>query len=125
MPETQDERADRLAAVAVEMVVRVRDDDPDSNRDWLLSALPDAFDREALSFVLAAAVPDDRTWRQLTAWTRRRRPVGRHPQPCGTRAAWRRHLAHGEQPDRACEDAARKWERMRGQRRRAVARRSA
>lgn len=68
MPETRDERADRLAAVAVELVTRVRDDNPDSNWRWFLSALPDPTDREAIAFVLAAAVPPDVPWTHLIRW---------------------------------------------------------
>lgn len=70
MSETADERADRLAEVAVELVVRVRDEAPDANWRWLLSRLPDPLDREALSFVLAAAVPVDMPWMTLTHWAR-------------------------------------------------------
>jgi hypothetical protein len=59
---------DRLAQVAQEMVVRVRDDDPDDNARWLQNmTTPD--ERWALLFVLAAAVPDDMTWTELTEWT--------------------------------------------------------
>lgn len=66
--ETQDERAERLAQVAVELVTRVRDEPADANWRWLLSTLPDPLDREALSFVLAAAVPADKPWNHLTRW---------------------------------------------------------
>jgi hypothetical protein len=60
--------ADRLAEVAVQLVARVRDDDPISNGRWLQAAT--SFDdRWALLFVLAAAVPVDVPWRHLTAWT--------------------------------------------------------
>lgn len=68
MSESRDERADRLAGVAVQMVSRVREFDPDSNWRWLLAVLPDPLDREALAFVLAAAVPVDVPWRHLTGW---------------------------------------------------------
>lgn len=65
---TRDEYADWLAAVAIELVARVRDEDPRANARWLISTLPDEADRFALLFVLAAAVPLDRPWRELTAW---------------------------------------------------------
>lgn len=68
MAETQEERADRLAAVAVELVTRVRDEPAEANWRWLLATLPDPLDREALSFVLAAAVPADQPWNVLTRW---------------------------------------------------------
>ena len=32
-------------------------------------------------------------------------PPGRELMPCGTYAAYRRHLRHGESPCRACRDA--------------------
>ncbi|MEV4671007.1 hypothetical protein AB0K34_05070 [Actinomadura sp. NPDC049382] len=31
--------------------------------------------------------------------------MAREPKPCGTRAAYMRHLRHGEEPCRACKDA--------------------
>lgn len=70
MSETPDDRADRLAAVAVQLATRVRDDAPDANWRWLLATLPDPLDREALAFVLAAAVPIDMPWMSLTHWAR-------------------------------------------------------
>jgi hypothetical protein len=60
---------DKLEQVAQQLIARVRDDDPQSNRRWL-HLLTTEDEREALIYILAAAVPDDRTWRQLTAWTR-------------------------------------------------------
>jgi hypothetical protein len=59
---------DRLAQVAAQLAARVRDDEPDANARWLL-ATTSADERWALLFVLAAAVPDDRPWRQLVLWT--------------------------------------------------------
>jgi hypothetical protein len=78
--ETSDQRADRLAAIACDLVQRVRDEDPADTNRWLTYTLPDSNDRWALLFVLAAAVPTDKPWRHLTAWTLPARPqVG--PQP--------------------------------------------
>lgn len=57
----------RLEQIAQQLVARVRDDPPDANARWL-AAVTDADERNALLYVLAAAVPDDRTWSQLTAW---------------------------------------------------------
>ena len=68
MAETPDERAERLAQVAVELVARVRDEPPEANWRWFLSALPDPLDREHIAFVLAAAVPVDQPWSHLTRW---------------------------------------------------------
>ncbi|WP_213452868.1 hypothetical protein [Rhizomonospora bruguierae] len=59
-----------LERVAQQLAGRVRDDDPDANARWLAAQLPDAADWWRLLFVLAAAVPTDRSWRQLTAWAR-------------------------------------------------------
>jgi hypothetical protein len=68
MAETQDQRADRLAKVAVELVGRVRDETADTNWQWFLNALPDPLDREHIAFILAAAVPVDESWKNLTCW---------------------------------------------------------
>jgi hypothetical protein len=68
LTETPDQRADRLAIAAVQLVSRVRDYPADANWRWLLATLPDPLDREALAFVLAAAVPVDRPWSHLTMW---------------------------------------------------------
>lgn len=68
MTETRDERADRLAGIAVQLVARVRDEPADANWRWLIAVCPDPLDREALAFVLAAAVPVDRSWPHLTRW---------------------------------------------------------
>ena len=68
MTETRDERADRLAQVAVELVSRVREEPAEANWRWLLAVLPDPLDREFLAFVLAAAVPVDEPWGHLTKW---------------------------------------------------------
>ncbi|GLY21670.1 hypothetical protein Misp04_14020 [Micromonospora sp. NBRC 101691] len=65
----RDEYADRLAEIAQELVVRVRDDDPEANLRWLTNTLRTHDERVHLLFVLAAAVPDDRPWHLLTAWT--------------------------------------------------------
>jgi hypothetical protein len=70
--EPSQEHVDRLAAIAVQLVERVRDDNPQANLRWLLAQLPDENDRLQLAFVLAAAVPTDRPWSHLTAWARHR-----------------------------------------------------
>lgn len=57
----------RLQRLAQDLVVRVRDDSPTANAQWLASVSEE--DRWALLFVLAAAVPDDRPWSQLIRWT--------------------------------------------------------
>jgi hypothetical protein len=57
-----------LESVAQQLACRVRDDDPVANQRWLHAMLPDPADREALLYVLAAAVPINRSWAALTAW---------------------------------------------------------
>jgi hypothetical protein len=59
----------RLTRIAQDLIVRIRDDDPESNARWLALVLPNAGDWFRLAFMLAAAVPDDRSWSQLTRWT--------------------------------------------------------
>jgi hypothetical protein len=64
---TPDERADRLAATAAQLVARIRDDEPTAVHRWLGYEMAGE-DWAALAVVLAAAVPDDRPWLALTAW---------------------------------------------------------
>lgn len=59
----------RLEQIAQQLIARVRDDEPEANARWL-AAHTTAEERGALLFILAAAVPDDRTWSQLIGWTR-------------------------------------------------------
>lgn len=111
---TDDLTADRLAAVAAELAVRVRDEQPDDNAEWLTRRLPEPGDWFRLAFVLAAAVPDDRSWRALTSWT----VLGPSPepvrlQPCGTAAAARRHRYHGEELCDPCREAENERDRDR------------
>lgn len=131
-----DEHAERLAEVACQMATRVRDEPPEDNRRWLHAALPDPADREALLYVLAAAVPDDRPWTHLTAWaaqrmpstagprlveadpetgpgTRPRKESTRQLRPHGTRAAANRHRYHKEPLCDLCAEADRVRERVR------------
>lgn len=63
-----DDEAERLAAVAIELVNRVRDEPAEANERWLHAVLPSQVDRERLLYVLAAAVPVDRPWGHLTRW---------------------------------------------------------
>lgn len=107
------EDLDRLAEIAAQFAARVREDDPDANLRWLHAQLPDRVDREALLFVLAAAVPVEVPWLILTAWTNAAERE-RHLRPCGTLAAVRRHQKRGETPCELCKAV----ERERGRRRR-------
>lgn len=60
---------EHLESVAQQLAARLRDDDPEAVARWLHAELPDPADWFRLCFALAAAVPDDRTWRHLIAWT--------------------------------------------------------
>lgn len=75
-----DDHADRLAEIAAELACRVRDETPADNLAWLDQQIPDPTDRRDLLFVLAAAIPDDRPWLALTAWTLVR-PAPAEPEP--------------------------------------------
>ena len=120
-----DDRADQLAQVAAGLACRVRDETPADNLAWLDQQIPDPTDRRDLLFVLAAAIPDDRSWTALTAWAWATRPdpdqvdegevlrpaessrPGRpgqtaELQPCGTPAAAARHRYHGEELCTVC-----------------------
>jgi hypothetical protein len=117
---------EELEELAQELVVRIRDDEPESVRRWLTAQLPNPADWFRLCFVLACAVPDDRSWKALTAWTvfGLNRPATaevRELQPCGTRSAYQRHLAHGEEPCQDCAYAAREYNRNRKRAQRGVA----
>lgn len=81
----------RLVSVAQQLAARVRDDDPVANQRWLHAMLPDPAEREALCYILAAAVPDDRSWTELTGWAQH-----------GTGPAAARHEARGEKQCDAC-----------------------
>lgn len=88
---------DHLARLAVELVVRIRDDEPSANARWLAAHLPDPGDWFRLAFVLAAAVPDDRSWHALTAWTR---SDGCHTSASGHRRRGEPVCAHCRRADR-------------------------
>lgn len=104
---------ERLAQIAAELACRVRDEAPDDNARWLDEKLPDPLDRRNLCIVLAAAIPVDQPWLQLTAWTELR--------PHGTHAAAQRHRYHREP---LC-DRCREGERVRDRDRKRVSRQAA
>jgi hypothetical protein len=106
--------AETLAEVAQDLVIRVRDDTPEANASWLTSTLTDPADWFRLCFVLAAAVPDDKPWRHLTAWaltTPVDLPAQSKPRrvlhPCGTWPAAKRHRYYKEPLCDACREAER------------------
>jgi hypothetical protein len=72
---TDDERADGLLAAAVDLITRVRDDDPRAVQRHL-DAL-DPVEHRDITVLLAAMVPDDRTATELLAWYQHPPPTGR------------------------------------------------
>ena len=58
---------DRLVTLASELVMRVRDVDPERNRTWLLSLTPE--ERWGLLFTLAAMVDPDASLTVQLGWT--------------------------------------------------------
>lgn len=102
---------DRLVSVAMQLAGRVRDDDPEANQRWL-HASTTAEEREALLYVLAAAVPVDVEASVLYHWTVQEEKL----RPHGTLAALGRHRKRKERP---C-DLCRAVENTRGRARRNV-----
>ena len=93
MAEISDEQVARLERLAGQLALRVRDYDPEDNGRWLAEQLPNPADWFRLVFVLATAIPDDRSWTSLPAWTRltvldeqpkRPTPAGTMPKLCRT-----------------------------------------
>lgn len=89
---------DELAEVAAQLVARVREDDPATNARWLDAVCPAPADRYALLFVLAAAVPTDKPWTELTKWARGLQAVrvGPDPLPLDVDEVALRRALHGE-----------------------------
>ena len=113
------ELAERLVPVAASFVGVVRNEDR-GNVTRFLRGLTQ-HERDALPVILAAMIPDDQTPADLLKWVdwdefgrplppdtvlvlhdggRKRGP--KPTLPCGTPAAYKRHLANGERPDEAC-----------------------
>lgn len=67
---------DRLVAIAQQFIARVHEDEPTANARWLENMTTEE-ERGALLYVLAAAVPTDRTWSDLTLWTITNNPCGK------------------------------------------------
>lgn len=68
--ESMEDRADRLAEIALEMAERVRSELPEDVADWLMS-VTDERDRFDLLFVAVAPL-QRKNWMRGTAWLRRR-----------------------------------------------------
>ena len=107
---TPDERADKLAAIAMQLAARVREDAPESVHQWLAAEMAGE-DWLALAVVLAAAVPD-RPWSRLVSWTRLR------PQRNDTHGTAGAVARHGRRHEQLC-DECRIYERDRKRDRRA------
>lgn len=68
MSDPRDDLADRLAAVAVELIGRVREYDPADVHRWLVTEVAGVNEWIGLTMILAAVVPDDQPWSELKAW---------------------------------------------------------
>jgi hypothetical protein len=88
---TPEEHADRLAEIAVDLVTRVRDEAPAEVHRWLRDEM-EGEDWMALAIVLAAAIPDDRSWDCLTRWAQLRVYGTGHPDTPEKIAQRRRDL---------------------------------
>lgn len=79
----------------------------------------DRLELEQLCCVLAAMVPVDVPLQQLAWWRLGGPPAPPRLQPCGTPAAYQRHIDHNEKPCDPCVEAMRAdWaERKRAKRR--------
>jgi hypothetical protein len=114
---------DRLAAQALALTSDIRDDLGAAHR--ALRALS-RLELEQLCCVLAAMVPVDVPLQQLAWWrldtpqVRRVPDVGPELQPCGTPAAYQRHVDHDEKPCDPCVEAMRLvWAERKREKRRA------
>lgn len=119
-PSLPAERADQAVPLALELVDAVR-----SGRRGEVQCVIDRADVPALLVVLAAMVDDSRPVSELLGWVREpsRRPARqrrRQPlKPCGTHAAYVRHVDRGEPIDPLCEAEERRYQRERTRARRA------
>lgn len=105
--------AERMVTVACELACLVRDSDAASIGEYLQTLRSD--EKDALLVVQAAMIPDDKPVDDLLSWItfdQYGRPLdaprdrsGRIMQPCGTRAAYRRHLRRKEKPCDPCHRA--------------------
>lgn len=64
-------------------------------------------DTYTLLIVLAAMIPEDRTIKELLAWTNQLPQL----KPCGTHAAYARHKTNNEPIDPLCQRAERAYQR--------------
>lgn len=116
-PETEDQRAERLLRIGLDMAVRIREEPPDAVARTMHGL--DQGELRDLALLMAACVDVGRPVREVVWWTEldRMPPRPRHIQPCGTHAAYNRHRAKGEPVDLACEVAERQHNAERYQQR--------
>jgi hypothetical protein len=105
-------RAETAVAPALQLVDAVHSQD----RRLVRVALAQVTDWQAVAVVLAGMVDDERTARDLLGWTEQL-PQPRQLRPCGTHAAYVRHVARREEPCRTCAIAERHYQRNRPDRR--------
>lgn len=124
-PSAPADRAEQAVPLALELVDAVRCWRPSD-----VESVLDRADKDALLVVLAAMVDDTRTVGDVLGWltgqpepTTPRGPYARRVlKPCGTHAAYNRHVDRGEPVDPLCEQAERRYQRLRMRDRRAAAR---
>lgn len=112
-PETDDERAERLLRIGLDMATRIREEDPREVAREMSGLDPEELRHGWL--LAAACIPIDRHYRDVVWWTdaprlprkRRRRSTDGRPR-CGTRRAYELHVRLGELVDVHCELAERR-----------------
>ena len=82
---------DELAAVAAQLVARVRNTTREENAEWLVAECPDPADWFRLAFALAAAVEVDRPFSVLIGWARLYEPTGNGRPDTAARVQRRRY----------------------------------
>lgn len=110
MADTDDERGALLLRLGLDAAVRIRDGEAAEVRQ-AFDAMSHTELRD-IAVLLAACVDVARPVSELVWWTAEpvevlpRQSAGRKVlQPCGTPAAYHRHIARGESVDVACESA--------------------
>uniref|UniRef100_UPI003F49745A hypothetical protein n=1 Tax=Streptosporangium sp. CA-235898 TaxID=3240073 RepID=UPI003F49745A len=127
-PQERQNLARDLIPLAMRLVGIVHEEGPDATAEFLAGLT--AEQQYALPIILAAMVPDDRTPAELLGWyevrlsdlKKRRRSTASLPegetqpagtvvdlQPCPSPAAYKRHLARGEQACDPCKEASRRY----------------
>lgn len=112
--ETEDQRAERLLRIGFDVATRVHEEHVNEVVREFRGL--DYGELRDLALLMAACVDVTRPVSEVVWWT----AVDRMPikpftkynglRPCGTRAAYRRHITRGEAPDLACELAFRREE---------------